>query len=119
MLRSICATVVAGAASLCSVPATAQTASLYGVLDLSGSRVKEVGGNWRWQLDSDSMQPSYLGIRATEDLGGGLRSFFRLESYLRVDTGDAGRTAGDAFFAREASVGLWGSLGRSVLGGSG
>ena len=116
MLRSICATVVAGAASLCSVPATAQTALLYGVLDVSGSRVKEVGGDWRWQLDSDSMQPSYLGIRATEDLGGGLRAVFRLESYLRVDTGSVGRTAGDPFWAREASVGLSGQFGTTVLG---
>ena len=116
MLRSICAAVVAGAASLCSIPATAQTAVLYGLIDASGSRVKEVGGDWRWQLDADGMPPSYLGVRASEDLGGGLRAVFRLESYLRVDTGNFGRTEGDAFWAREASVGLSGQFGTTVLG---
>ena len=39
---------------------------------------------------------SFLGVRGSEDLGGGLRAVYRLESYLRVDTGAAGRDDGDA-----------------------
>ena len=62
------------------------------------------------------MPRSFLGFRGSEDLGGGLRGVFRLESYLRVDVGGAGRDAGDAFWAREASVGLSGSFGTTVLG---
>jgi len=108
----------ASVACLCSAGAAAQSATLYGLLDASGSHVKEVGGNSRWRLDSGNMQYSFLGFRGSEDLGGGLRAVFRLESYVSVDTGSSGRTAvgSDPFWAREASVGLSGSFGTTVLG---
>jgi len=116
--RLLRAFLAASAACLCSVGAQAQTAVLYGLLDASGSHVKDVGGNSRWQLDSGNMQYSFLGFRGSEDLGGGLRAVFRLESYVSVDVGSAGRTASstDPFWAREASVGLSGSFGTTVLG---
>ena len=117
MIRSICAAGVAAAALLCGGGAAAQNAVLYGLIDAAGSRVKPVGVDSRaWQLDSGDMQRSFLGVRGSEDLGGGLRAVFRLESYLRVDVGAAGRGEGDVFWAREASVGLSGSFGTSVLG---
>ena len=62
------------------------------------------------------MQYSFLGVRGAEDLGGGLRAVYRLESYVSLDTGSAGRTTTDPFWAREASVGLSGSFGTTVLG---
>jgi predicted porin len=115
--RSICAAaVVAGVASLGSVAARAQTAVLYGLIDASASRVKDVGAERRLQLDSGNLQRSFIGIRGSEDLGGGLQAVYRLESYLRVDGGQSGRFDGDAFFAREASVGLSGAFGTTVLG---
>lgn len=116
MTRSICAAVVAGAASLCSVHAAAQTAVLYGLVDASGSRIKDAGANRQWRLDDGNLQRSFIGFRGSEDLGGGLRAVFRLESYLRVDRGSAGRDNGDPFWAREASVGLSGAFGTTVLG---
>ncbi len=117
MIRSICAAAIAGAALFCSGGAAAQSAVLYGLLDASGSRVRPVGIDARhWQLDNGNMTRSFIGVRGSEDLGGGLRAVFRLESYLRVDVGAAGRSDGDAFWAREASVGLSGSFGTTVLG---
>src|SRR4051812_9028926 len=117
MTRSICAAAVMAGALSCSGAASAQSAVLYGLLDASGSRVKPVGVDTRsWQLDSGNLQRSFLGLRGSEDLGGGLRAVFRLESYLRVDVGAAGRNEGDVFWAREASVGLSGSFGTTVLG---
>jgi predicted porin len=115
-LPSICAAVVAGAAFLCSAPAAAQMAVLYGLIDASASRVKDVGAERRLQLDSGNLQRSFLGVRGSDDLGGGLRAVYRLESYLRVDSGQAGRVDGDPFWAREASVGLSGAFGTTVLG---
>lgn len=120
-IRSIRAALVAGGALLCAAQGAAQgvaqTAVLYGLLDASGSRVKAVGGGPdRWQLDNGNLQRSFLGLRGSEDLGGGLRAVFRLESYLRVDSGAAGRSDGDGFWAREASVGLSGQFGTTVLG---
>jgi predicted porin len=116
LARSISAVAFVAAAFLASVGARAQTAVLYGLIDASASRVKEVGAERRLQLDSGNFQRSFLGIRGSEDLGGGLRAVYRLEAYLRADTGQTGRFDGDAFFAREASVGLSGSFGTTVLG---
>jgi predicted porin len=116
MTRTIRIALVAVAASLCSIGAAAQNAVLYGLVDASGSRTKEPGGSYRWQLDNGNLQSSFIGVRGSEDLGGGLRAVFRLESYLRIDTGSSGRTDADPFWAREASVGLSGAFGSTVLG---
>jgi predicted porin len=117
MTRPICAALLATAASICGPGAVAQTSILYGLIDASGSHVKEVGATQHaWRLDSGNLQQSFIGFRGSEDLGGGLRAVFRLESYVSVDTGSAGRMNGDPFWAREASVGLSGSFGTSVLG---
>ena len=117
MLRSICATAGVAAAVLGSGGAAAQTAVLYGLVDLSGSRVKPVGIDAHsLNLDNGNLQRSFIGLRGSEDLGGGLRAVYRIESYLRADVGGAGRDAGDGFWTREASVGLSGAFGTTVLG---
>jgi predicted porin len=116
MTRSICVAVVAGGALVCNGGASAQTAIVYGLIDASGSHVKPVGGQGRWQLDSGNLQLSFLGVRGSEDLGGGLRAVYKLESYVRVDTGAAGRSESDVFWSREATVGLSGAFGTTVLG---
>jgi len=116
MIRSIRVALVVATALLGNGQAGTQSAVLYGLLDASGSHVKPVGGRAQWQLDSGNLQRSFLGFRGTEDLGGGLRAVFRLESYVRVDTGAAGRSDADTFWSREASVGLSGAFGTTVLG---
>ena len=116
MSRSISASLLAAAACLVAVPAQAQNVVLYGLLDASGSHVRPVGGQGRFQLDDGNLQRSFIGFRGNEDLGGGLRAVFRLESYFRTDTGTSGRADGDGFFSREASVGLSGAFGTTVLG---
>jgi len=117
MIRSLRAAAFAAVALLGSGGAAAQTAVLYGLLDGSVSRVRPVGIDERaTQIDNGNMQRSFIGFRGGDDLGGGLRAVYRLESYIRVDTGAAGRDAGDGFWAREASAGLSGSFGTTVLG---
>ena len=113
---SIRCTLAAAVALLCSAGAGAQTATVYGLLDASGARVKPIGGKAQYELDSGNLTRSFLGIRGSEDLGGGLRAVFRLETYVRVDAGAAGRFTGDNFWGRESSVGLSGAFGTSVLG---
>ena len=99
MLRSLLAAALATAAALCSIDASRRrTTVLYGLIDASGSRSRPPGGDYRWQLDSGNMSRSFLGFRGSEDLGGGLRAVYRLESYLRVDTGATGGYGGDAFW---------------------
>ena len=90
---------------------------LYGLLDASGARVRPVGtGATRWSLENGAMSRSYLGFRGAEDLGGGLRAVYKLESYVRVDTGTYGTETSNSFWGREANVGLSGQFGTTVIG---
>ena len=80
--------------------------NLYGLIDLSIGSTKPVGGVSQTGIDNGKLTTSYFGFRGSEDLGGGLSAVFKLESYLRADTGASGRFDGDTLFARTASVGL-------------
>ena len=124
--------VLAAAASLLAGVVQAQTASsdltpapaaapfapvIYGLLDASGARVRPVGtGTSRWSLESGAMTQSFLGFRGAEDLGGGLRAVYKLESYVRVDSGLVGTETSNAFWGRESNVGLSGQFGTTVIG---
>ena len=116
MFRSFLTIIALASAVFGGAAAQAQSVVLYGLIDASGSRTKPAGGDARWQLDSGNLQHSFLGFRGSEDLGGGLRAVFRLESYLGMDTGTIGRSASDGLFSREAHVGLSGAFGTTVLG---
>ena len=116
MLRSFLAAALAAAAAFCSLDVHAQNNVLYGLIDASASRARPPGGEYSWKLDSGSMSRTYLGFRGNEDLGGGLRAVFRLETYFGIDTGATGGYGGDAFWGRDANVGLSGAFGTTVLG---
>jgi hypothetical protein len=60
------------------------------------------------------MFPSRLGFRGSEDLGGGLKAIFTLETGVYVDTGTSGQ--GNRLFGRQAWVGLAGNWGQLTLG---
>lgn len=116
IFRSFLAATLAATAALASIGVQAQSVVLYGLVDASASRSRPLGGDYRWQLDNGNMARSFIGFRGSEDLGGGLRAVFKLESYLRADTGQSGRFDGDAFWGRDANVGLSGNFGTTVLG---
>jgi predicted porin len=116
MFRSLFAATLAVLALVSSLEARAQTAMLYGLIDASGSHTKPVGGDAQWLLNSGDMTQSFLGFRGNEDLGGGLRAVWKLESYIRVDSGADGRFGSDTFWSRESNVGLSGDFGTTVLG---
>ncbi len=90
---------------------------IYGLIDASIGQFQTAGTKKVRRLDSGNMSTSYLGFRGSEDLGGGLRAGFTLDSFLLVDSGGAGRVPGvDAFWARNANVNLSGSFGNVRLG---
>ena len=92
----------------------------YGLVDLSAGQFQSAGGLKVKALDSGDMATSYIGFKGSEDLGGGLRAGFQLESFIQVDTGQASRVAGvDAFWARNANVSLSGGFGTIKLGRQG
>lgn len=101
--------------SVLSTGALAQsTVTLYGVVDAAVA-VEDTGepaaGN-RKVLNSGNQSSSRFGLRAGEDLGGGLMAEFNIESGLALDTGSADA----AFWGRRAVVGLKGGFGSLFLG---
>ena len=91
------------------LPAAAQNATLYGVVDAFVEFGK--AGTRQTRLQSGGANSSRLGFRGNEDLGGGLNAVFVLEHGFVADTGSA---ASSAFWNRQTFVGLnsssWGSL---------
>ncbi|MBV8037324.1 porin [Roseateles sp.] len=87
--------------------------TLFGVLDADMKYVK-TGDLKQKKLDSSGLNTSRFGVRGTEDLGGGLKAGFWLESEVAVDTGVAGN--GGAFWGRRATVSLAGDFGEVRLG---
>lgn len=110
-----CACASAGAQN--APPASSSTVTVYGLLDLSVASATGPGGRVV-KLDSGHVNGSRLGFRGSEDLGGGLRASFLLESGLNVDTGGMGQNqgAGAKMFGRGAYVGLSGDFGEVRLG---
>jgi predicted porin len=96
--------------------AQAQSVQLYGLLDMSAGSFQAPGAPRIWQAQSGNMSTSFIGFKGDEDLGDGLKAKFAIEHFLRVDTGQAGRFGGDAFWARSAYVGLSGGFGSATLG---
>lgn len=90
--------------------------TLYGIADAwvgqtstttAGVKVKQT------KIDSGGFNGSRWGLKGSEDLGGGLKAIFTLESGFNIDTG-AGSS--DGLFNRQAFVGLQGGFGAVTLG---
>ncbi len=86
--------------------------TLYGVVDTGVEYVTHVGGaatrQWRMPTNTASV-PSRWGLRGSEDLGGGLRAVFTLESGFAPDTGTFNQ--GGRAWGRQAFVGMAGAWG--------
>lgn len=120
----IAASVLAATASM----AQAQNVTLYGVLDLSVANM-ETGAFSNMVLTPSAHTSSRFGIRGSEDLGGGLRANFMMESGINPDTGYMGTSptassaggaaavaASNRLWGRGISVGLSGGFGSVDLG---
>jgi predicted porin len=113
MNKKLIALAVAGA---CVAPAamaqSANPVTLYGRVYVTLEQVQAKGGSAaevsaRTRV---SDQSSLLGVRGTEDLGGGLKAFFQLETGFRPDENTT------TFAARNSGVGLQGAWGSVLLG---
>jgi len=105
-------TLVAVAALLAATGSFAQSSvTLYGVVDASLETVK--GTKSLTRVSSDNLASSRLGFKGVEDLGGGLKANFVLESSVGVDTGEANSTR---FFSRAAWVGVSSGYGDLRIG---
>lgn len=108
---------VAALATL-AVSAQAQSSvTLYGNLDVAVTydKFKIDGGpsETTTGVDSSILTESFFGLKGQEDLGGGLKAVFKLESFVNPDTGAAGE---GNFWGKNAYVGLAGDFGTVKLG---
>ncbi|KVF01170.1 porin [Burkholderia vietnamiensis] len=91
--------------------------TLYGIMDAGieyANHAAPDGGD-SFKLKSGNKNTSRWGLRGVEDLGGGLKAVFRLESGIDLANG-ASDDGPDAIFARRATVGLKGKWGEVSLG---
>jgi hypothetical protein len=132
-LKKISLAVALGAAAVAPAALAQSSVQLYGklypyLLDERGSGATEKGvavstlaakpdgtsgvGSVRGMESGNSR----IGFRGTEDLGGGLKARFQLESQLAVDSGAGSADAGGLMFNRNTYVGLDGRFGELKLG---
>ncbi len=109
-----------GAAMLASLSpaalAQATNVQLYGLIDMYVARSQMSGTPTTTVANSGGMTTSYWGLGGTENLGGGTSAVFAIEGFLRADTGEAGRTPGEAMLTRAAYVGMNGDMGQVKIG---
>ncbi|CAJ0813753.1 Outer membrane porin protein [Ralstonia flaminis] len=112
----------AAAAALVSAGASAQSSvTMYGVADAGIEWANKVPntagteGNSRVSMQSGNgaMTGSRWGLRGVEDLGGGLKGIFNLESGFDIGRGES---QDSRLFGRAAYVGLQGQWGQVTLG---
>ncbi len=90
--------------------------TLYGVVDAGIEYASNAGraGNNLFRLSSGNESGSRWGLRGTEDLGGGLKAVFVLESGFDLDTGNSGQSG--RLFGRNAYIGTESRYGTVLLG---
>jgi predicted porin len=103
---------IAGAAltALAGVAHAQSSVTLYGLIDAgltyTNSQISGTGpgGHSNWQMTSSGIQYSRWGLRGAEDLGGGLKAIFNLESGFNLNNGQM--ASSNRIFNRLAYVGL-------------
>ena len=88
--------------------------TIYGSVDSGISYINNVGGKSLWRLQDGINKANSLGFMGTEDLGGGRKALFRMESGFSVSTGILGQ--GGLIFGKQAFVGLGAPEGQLTLG---
>ena len=108
---------LAALTAFAGVASAQSSVTLFGVVDLN-ARSTKTGSATIKSLSTDGAGSSRLGFRGVEDLGGGLRAGFWLESGLAADNGAIGGSNGIAtvHFNRRATVSLMGGFGEVRLG---
>jgi predicted porin len=103
--------IAAGLVAAFAAPAMAQNVSVYGVIDQAVVNTDTDGAASTTALSGGVLASERLGFKGSEDLGGGLKAFFRLENAI-----DAGTGTNNAGFSRGAEVGISGAFGSVKIG---
>lgn len=107
----------AAALFACCAPAFAQSSvTIYGIVDIAVAYIDNTSrvGFTIKKLTSNGSTPSRIGFRGSEDLGGGYRANFVLETGFAPDTGPLSQ--GGRSYGRQSTVGLETPYGEVVFG---
>jgi GBP family porin len=112
MKKNLIALAISGAVAL---PAMAQNVTLYGQIDAGVAHFNGVGTVKTTQhaITDGSVSSPLWGLRGTEDLGGGMKTVFQLESDIQTNNGGYGNSG---LFRRAAFAGLTGGFGEVTVG---
>lgn len=88
--------------------------ALYGVVDDALTFNSNANGQHQYFLTSGAKTANRWGLTGTEDLGGGVKTLFAIESGFSNDNGAA--LQGGAIFGRQAYVGVAGNAGTLTFG---
>ena len=125
--------IAAGVVAAFAAPAMAQNVSVYGIVDVNYSTVDYDNAGSESAMGSSALATSRLGLRGSEDLGGGLKAEFQLEGTLIPQDGQIGKpttkqntyttatgtaqyTTTNDMFDREAWAGVSGAFGAVRFG---
>ncbi len=107
--------ILAAALPVISLAASAQSSiTLFGIVDVNARYVRNSDLPGNLTMNNSGLASGRLGFRGDEDLGGGLRAGFWLESDVNADTGTFSSTG--KFFQRRSTVSLSGGFGEVRLG---
>ncbi|MDO9004234.1 MAG: porin [Aquabacterium sp.] len=111
---------VAAAALMALVGAAQADVKVYGSVEASFGSYEDAhtkGDSTRaTKVSSGNMMTSFIGFSGSEDLGGGLKAEFALESFLATDTGSNLPNLASGFWGRGSFVALNGGFGKLALG---
>jgi predicted porin len=110
---------LAALTAFAGVASAQSSVTLFGILDLAAREVDNGAAGSIKSLATDATATNRFGVRGVEDLGGGMRASFHLESSVGTDSGTAGATnnsGASAFWNRVATIGLTGGFGEVRLG---
>ena len=112
---------VAAAALLAIAGAAQAQVKVYGLLDVGFGSFEyahpTTGPSGRTtEVKSGAMTTSFIGFSGSEDLGGGLKAEFALETFLAPDTGATVPNNANQFWGRTSNVALSGAFGKVALG---
>ncbi|MBR0565452.1 porin [Azoarcus sp. L1K30] len=116
--RTVIKTLLAGLLTgAMTAGAHADSVQVYGLVGLYVGSIKHSGDTESTRaLNGGGLQTSFIGVKGSEDLGGGLKALFALESFFRPDTGEQGRSSADPLLSRNGWVGIEGAFGRVSAG---
>jgi len=103
-------------ASAFAAPAFAATANvdIYGSINLSVENVDNGADSWNRMVTNNN---SFFGFKGSEDLGGGLKAVWQLETNVNFDSNQSNAAdAGNLYGTRNTYIGLAGGFGTVLAG---